>query len=1082
MQSIANAIQRVAAAAAAAAYTTPPPAPHTHPPPPPTTTATATTTASPGGAATTTVSPITSTHQPRQGRTGAGSTPANANANATATATSTATAIPTTADTSATTTKGDVDDQQPSSSSPPHPTITISTAAAASTPASNTATSTSTSTSTGTGTSTSTSTSTSTATTGTPSVPITLPSVPSPSTASSSPSSTATSPSASQLSPGINTSTSTTASGGSSSGVVSNTRALSPSRQPPGSAKGGPGAASPASNSSAATAVSGGLLHILSTSLFKQPTKLEKYRHWSILLDKAVVKELVPVMWELSDKFIVPDQQQRLAVNTIAQYLDKVITVLSNMQIVEQPNEFTDTVHQCLLECWHHTLLIMEQLPPHEIHPSFFNAIYAVMIRPELELFSFTDDIVKGGSTDSILFCALRYRHLLFSTIHLITGILSKQSQAINLDLPDAQISVSNTSCSSMAAATASSIRLYTPPHASAIEAAESALQPEAPSTTLSSLSTISLGDFGMSSTDKEVADGTLKPSAEEVRARLEAGDLKATIPQESPSTPQELFALPPIQEESTGNSGEAPKSGGEGSDIDQTPLKGEQPRPLSDGEPAINIDEQSQPTKEPTVPQQVGINSPSPGDPVAPTTEVNPLPSPTQLIPTISAVASIPSSPSLPTGLPSSPLQSTPVPPSPPLHLQRGNFPPFELPKRFMELPANYLRLCTKLLPVLFLRVPSFRTFICNNLPSNFILEPPFSPPEEVVIEQHKEFPAIFQWPRFHESLLKVHVDEEDSKILKSDNTWLLSFKTIFLSFLKELFLYVGGLVKTTPSFNWKLLPGYSQLMQGYFQEFQMGGTAQYTTFAQLHELEEFTLPNDLRVLNALMKISFLKTNAVDHVAIAATFGIMDRWFDCLVKHNKVLGPQFDVQFFCQGLDVIISVDHHMVLCRILSLIYKHGDIFFLSTRQHLFVEFFIRKHFFYFFLHWSCLVRAYYYQVLLFKLIANRNHGGNPAIDPNNDSAAVNRLIYSKIESYLKIARLRVATTAISTTLPTSALTSSTTSTNPLPFSSLTDVPPAQQVYLTRALNEWAKHVHRFCEWEKSKKRQKPQLVDFL
>lgn len=44
-----------------------------------------------------------------------------------------------------------------------------------------------------------------------------------------------------------------------------------------------------------------------------------------------------------------------------------------------------------------------------------------------------------------------------------------------------------------------------------------------------------------------------------------------------------------------------------------------------------------------------------------------------------------------------------------------------------------------------------------------------------------------------------------------------------------------------------------------------------------------------------------------------------METWFLELFKSNLVLGPSFDIKYFCEGVDMIVATDHHILLLKVL-------------------------------------------------------------------------------------------------------------------------------------------------------------------
>lgn len=91
---------------------------------------------------------------------------------------------------------------------------------------------------------------------------------------------------------------------------------------------------------------------------------------------------------------------------------------------------------------------------------------------------------------------------------------------------------------------------------------------------------------------------------------------------------------------------------------------------------------------------------------------------------------------------------------------------------------------------------------------------------------------------------------------------------------------------------------------------------------------------------------------------------------FGALQKAGISLPLSFDMDYFCSGLDIIIDTEHHQLIAKLISVIYNHADVFVGYHRKKLFIDFFITKYFFKFFLHWDESVRNYFHQLIIFKV----------------------------------------------------------------------------------------------------------------
>lgn len=100
------------------------------------------------------------------------------------------------------------------------------------------------------------------------------------------------------------------------------------------------------------------------------------------------------------------------------------------------------------------------------------------------------------------------------------------------------------------------------------------------------------------------------------------------------------------------------------------------------------------------------------------------------------------------------------------------------------------------------------------------------------------------------------------------------------------------------------------------------------------------------------------------------------------LQKANVKLPPSFDIHYFCSGLEIIIETEHYQLIQKLLSIVYNYADLFVGNNRKTLFADLFIKKYFFKLFLHWDELIRHYFQQILIFRVLfclRNRESSSN-------------------------------------------------------------------------------------------------------
>jgi len=123
--------------------------------------------------------------------------------------------------------------------------------------------------------------------------------------------------------------------------------------------------------------------------------------------------------------------------------------------------------------------------------------------------------------------------------------------------------------------------------------------------------------------------------------------------------------------------------------------------------------------------------------------------------------------------------------------------------------------------------------------------------------------------------------------------------------------------------------------------------------------------------VLESLVKAVFVHTNVFDIMSVMNTLSLVEAWMGILWQQKGALSPSFDVDFFCKGLDILFSTEHHQVILRVLQVIYTYAELFTGNSRQVLFGDFILDKHFFKLFLHWDPGVRNAFQQTLIFKMV---------------------------------------------------------------------------------------------------------------
>ena len=77
-------------------------------------------------------------------------------------------------------------------------------------------------------------------------------------------------------------------------------------------------------------------------------------------------------------------------------------------------------------------------------------------------------------------------------------------------------------------------------------------------------------------------------------------------------------------------------------------------------------------------------------------------------------------------------------------------------------------------------------------------------------------------------------------------------------------------------------------------------------------------------KVLNAVMKISFSKTKPLDSSAVLKTMDMNSRWFLKLYHRGMTVPADFEWDFFNQGIEMLLSLDHGTSTAKGIWLLYQ--------------------------------------------------------------------------------------------------------------------------------------------------------------
>jgi len=241
--------------------------------------------------------------------------------------------------------------------------------------------------------------------------------------------------------------------------------------------------------------------------------------------------------------------------------------------------------------------------------------------------------------------------------------------------------------------------------------------------------------------------------------------------------------------------------------------------------------------------------------------------------------------------------------------------------------------------------------------------------------------------------------------------------------------------------------------------------------------------------LINYFIRLTFSKTNAYDITAVTESLQFVEGWFKEILRHGKKLPHDFDSEFFCRAVSILFGSEHHVVVLRVLTMIYNYADIFTGESRRSLLLDLLIKKYFFQLFLHWESTVRNTYQQILAFKMLRMRRKvlkqigvgsqsrfdGTNGGVMDNALDAELDGLLYGKIEYY--IGTLHEVKNNGATKSKSNKMNASLAADNSAAYS---HKPPENlEVYVENAIKEYRKYMEMYYQWEAQPDDKLPSLT---
>eukprot|EP01120_Amphizonella_sp_Union-15-10_P011206 TRINITY_DN4696_c0_g1_i1.p1 TRINITY_DN4696_c0_g1~~TRINITY_DN4696_c0_g1_i1.p1 ORF type:complete len:655 (-),score=117.07 TRINITY_DN4696_c0_g1_i1:48-2012(-) len=233
-----------------------------------------------------------------------------------------------------------------------------------------------------------------------------------------------------------------------------------------------------------------------------------------------------------------------------------------------------------------------------------------------------------------------------------------------------------------------------------------------------------------------------------------------------------------------------------------------------------------------------------------------------------------------------------------------------------------------------------------------------------------HHEFPSLFLWVHYDElAMYNGNGAKTDLNIIYKEDAWLTLFKKrtlFFLFFIKEWTDHVNQ-IKGNRELKFDEIPGYNLIVESFLYHFR---TQKYLT-KPVMDCSFALLTCDSSLINFFMKTIFTRTNVYNFTAVVDSLTKIEEWFAFLTKSESSLPQTFDAQYYCSALEVVFETDHHQLIARFLQHLYSFAHIFSGESRRIIFGEFLLKKFFFTLFLHWDEVVRNYFQQFLVFKMV---------------------------------------------------------------------------------------------------------------
>lgn len=196
------------------------------------------------------------------------------------------------------------------------------------------------------------------------------------------------------------------------------------------------------------------------------------------------------------------------------------------------------------------------------------------------------------------------------------------------------------------------------------------------------------------------------------------------------------------------------------------------------------------------------------------------------------------------------------------------------------------------------------------------------------------------------------------------------------FIDFLVEWIRFTSRYIPTHGP-EWLGIPGYISFIKAFMSIYHPPGGAPTLPPEALSVAETHVITtSEPAAFNCLMKQRFGSTSIKAVQQLNNCIAVLDVWLSALSDLKIAMkgdeNDHFDVSFFCKGIDLLISSDHHFIVARTLVILYNHRHVFQGKAFEKIYEKTILEKHFYHLFLNWDDNVRCLFYQLILFKYLS--------------------------------------------------------------------------------------------------------------